>query len=178
MREWTRLQVIRHPLTACGRIDFVQAARQRTCRTGFLQCYYLTSAQERFNGPPQTGPEFDLPGDGSLGVLRSETSIQNQCVGKLHGLTHVETVAKCYPCCKRHSRSFREEGRHGSNRGHTNNCGFLENSVGCGFDLPDCATGVELPHESDLDFASGNDAGVANASGSHRHGRAASTNGF
>src|SRR5690606_16684374 len=63
------------------------------------QC--LVSSQERFDGAPQPGPEFNLTRDGALCDLSGEPGVENQSIRNFDGLTHATTVAKCYPLSNR-----------------------------------------------------------------------------
>ena len=56
----------------------------------------LEAAVNEAAGPSELRPELDLTGDRPLEQLPSQSSIEYQVVGQLHGLAHGRTVVKRY----------------------------------------------------------------------------------
>lgn len=96
VRKRLEIEMFGDKASSLGRIDRLDTRRQRLALPGAPQGQHLGSREERLNRPPQLRPEFDLPGDRTLGKLRREPGIEDQLVGELHGLAHDEKVAFCY----------------------------------------------------------------------------------
>src|SRR5690606_24468048 len=98
VRKGEGFEVVRDAAAAFCGIHAVQALGKRAMLAGLAQAQRLAPSQQRFDGLPGTGPEFDLPGDRALGDLCREARIRNQAIGEPVRLTHNSCrVAKRYP---------------------------------------------------------------------------------
>jgi hypothetical protein len=66
----------------------LEALRQRANRVRFPESQNLAAPQEPLDCSSQAGPEFNLSRDRPLGRLRSESSIEDEGIGKFDGLAH------------------------------------------------------------------------------------------
>jgi hypothetical protein len=86
----------KHSLAAGVRVSRSDALGQRPNRAGALKGQGAGAVEQRFDGPPQLRPKFDLSGNRPLGEFPGETGVQHDFVGQLDRLAHAFKVAKCY----------------------------------------------------------------------------------
>ena len=82
-----------HPSATRRRIHGFQAGRQWARCAIAAQRERLRALEQRLNRPADLGPKFHLSRNGALDRFPGQTGIQDQGIGKFHGLAHTKRVA-------------------------------------------------------------------------------------
>src|SRR5690242_16932755 len=96
MRKWLGLQVFFDAIFSFWGTNRFETFRKGTRACLFAQSQCLCPLQKRLDCPAQIRPVLDLTRNRAFRNFTDQSSIENQNIRELYGLTHIRKVAFCH----------------------------------------------------------------------------------